>query len=38
MIEDALTLAHDVADGCTLAVRVRPNAKKTMSPVFMLAP
>ncbi|MEO6816874.1 MAG: DUF167 domain-containing protein [Edaphobacter sp.] len=28
MIEDALTLAHDVADGCTLPVRVRPEAKK----------
>jgi TIGR00251 family protein len=28
MIEDALTLAHDVDDGCTLPVRVRPGAKK----------
>lgn len=28
MIEDIYTLAQDVDDGCTLAVRVRPGAKK----------
>ena len=28
MIEDTLNFAEDVADGCTLAVRVRPGAKK----------
>jgi uncharacterized protein (TIGR00251 family) len=28
MIEDIYTFAEDVGDGCTLAVRVRPGAKK----------
>ncbi|HUZ97365.1 MAG TPA: DUF167 domain-containing protein [Edaphobacter sp.] len=28
MIEEVFNLAHDVADGCTLPVRVRPGAKK----------
>lgn len=28
MIEDICTFAEDVDDGCTLAVRVRPGAKK----------
>lgn len=28
MIEDVCTFAHDVADGCTLAVRVHPGARK----------
>jgi uncharacterized protein (TIGR00251 family) len=28
MIEDTCTFAHDVGDGCTLAVRVRPGARK----------
>ena len=28
MIEDICTFAKDVDDGCTLAVRVRPGAKK----------
>lgn len=28
MIEDVCTFAHDVDDGCTLAVRVHPGARK----------
>ena len=28
MIEDACTFAQDVADGCTLAIRVHPGAKE----------
>lgn len=28
MIEDAFNFAEDIADGCTLAVRVHPGAKK----------
>lgn len=28
MIEDTYTFAQDVGDGCTLAVRVRPGARK----------
>jgi uncharacterized protein (TIGR00251 family) len=28
MIEDTCTFAQDVGDGCTLAVRVRPGARK----------
>ncbi|MEO8736797.1 MAG: DUF167 domain-containing protein [Edaphobacter sp.] len=28
MIEDTCTFAQDVGDGCTLAIRVRPGARK----------
>ena len=28
MMEEIYTFVHDVGDGCTLAVRVRPGAKK----------